>query len=68
MKPQLYRLQNLFSEVEVDENNWISRDQGLDPNSNEVCWGSEHGHLCFTRIAKLNELIDQNWISKAQLD
>jgi len=68
MVPRDGKLTYLVSEVEVDENNWISRDQGLDPSSNEVCWGSEHGHLCFTRIAELNELIDQNWISKAQLD
>lgn len=51
----------LVSEVEVDQNNWISRDRGFDPKTDKQIWGSEHGLLRFKRIEKLSTLIDDNW-------
>ena len=54
----------LVSEVEVNENTWISRDRGFDPETNEVKWGSEHGPLCFDRIQSFSETINPQWIQK----
>ena len=54
----------LISEVEVDQNSWISRDRGFDPETKQAIWGSEHGFLKFKRIQNLSEIIDHNWIQK----
>jgi|TARA_B100000524_G_C23605523_1_gene354233 CpeT protein len=62
--PRDGKMTYLVSEVEVDENRWISRDRGFDPESDEQCWGSEHGQLRFKRIQWLNETIQSEWISK----
>ena len=51
----------LVSEVEVDKNNWISRDRGFDPKTDKQIWGSEHGLLRFKRIENLTSLIQENW-------
>ena len=54
----------LVSEVEVNEDTWISRDRGFDPETNEVKWGSEHGPLCFDRIQNFSEIITPQWIQQ----
>ena len=51
----------LVSEVEVDQNNWISRDRGFDPKTDKQIWGSEHGLLRFKRIESLSKLIQDEW-------
>ena len=51
----------LVSEVEVDQNNWISRDRGFDPKTDKQIWGSEHGLLRFKRIESLSTLIQDDW-------
>ena len=51
----------LVSEVEVDQNNWISRDRGFDPKTDKQIWGSEHGLLRFKRIENLSTLIQDDW-------
>ncbi len=55
-----------MSEVEVDETNWISRDRGFDPESDQPRWGSEHGPLRFKRIENFSELITSSWILKKE--
>jgi CpeT protein len=61
--PRDGKLTYLVSEVEVDSVSWISRDQGLDPETNKVCWGSEHGYLSFERVDNLNHLINTDWLA-----
>lgn len=51
----------LVSEVEVDQDNWISRDRGFDPQTDEQIWGSEHGLLRFKRIESLSTVICNDW-------
>ena len=64
--PRDGKLTYLVSEVEVDEQNWISRDRGFDPETDEVRWGSEHGPLKFKRIADLSEMITPEWINEVK--
>ena len=54
----------LVSEVEINEDTWVSRDRGFDPETDEVKWGSEHGPLCFDRIEDFSEAIDHQWIQE----
>ena len=62
--PRDGKMTYLVSEVEVDQNCWISRDRGFDPETDAQCWGSEHGKLRFKRIEWLNETIENEWLSK----
>ncbi|BAZ37778.1 CpeT protein [Calothrix sp. NIES-4101] len=39
----------LVSEVELTENTWKSIDRGMDVNSHQQVWGSEHGCLQFEK-------------------
>lgn len=39
----------LVSNVEITESTWVSLDKGLDVNTNEQVWGSEHGSLRFEK-------------------
>lgn len=54
----------LVSEVLVDSERWISRDQGFDPTTDELKWGSEHGPLQFARVASFESDISDEWISR----
>ena len=63
--PRDGRMTYLVSEVEVDQNNWISRDRGFDPETDQQCWGSEHGHLRFKRNSYLDEIINEDWIKQS---
>ena len=60
--PRDGKLTYLVSEVEVNEQNWVSRDRGFDPTTDEVRWGSEHGPLKFKRIQDLSEMVTEQWI------
>ena len=64
--PRDGKITYLVSEVEVDETNWISRDRGFDPESDQPRWGSEHGPLRFKRIENFSELITSSWILKKE--
>ena len=59
--PRDGNLTYLVSEVEVDQDTWISRDRGFDPQTDEPKWGSEHGPLRFARVQTISELITPNW-------
>ena len=61
--PRDGKLTYLVSEVEVDQENWISRDRGFDPNTDEQIWGSEHGLLRFKRIQSFSEEINDEWLN-----
>ena len=50
-----------MSEVLVDHENWISRDQGFDPATDALQWGSEHGALRFKRIASYENEVAAEW-------
>jgi CpeT protein len=39
----------LVSDVEITESTWISLDKGLDVNTHQQVWGSEHGSLKFEK-------------------
>jgi CpeT protein len=52
----------LVSEVDVDATTWVSRDRGFDPNTNEQCWGSEHGPLRFKRVSFLGDSLKEDWL------
>ncbi len=39
----------LISDVEVTETTWMSLDRGMDINTHEQVWGSEHGPLKFDK-------------------
>ena len=60
--PRDGKLTYLISEVEVDGQNWISRDRGFDPKTDNQIWGSEHGFLRFKRVASLADGINDEWI------
>ena len=62
--PRDGKLTYLVSEVEVNEQNWVSRDRGFDPTTDEVRWGSEHGPLKFKRIQDLSEMVTEQWINE----
>jgi CpeT protein len=47
----------LVSEVEVTETTWMSCDRGMDVQTHEQIWGSEHGKLRFEKVQDFaNEL------------
>ncbi|BEV36092.1 chromophore lyase CpcT/CpeT [Synechococcus sp. M16CYN] len=56
----------LVSEVQVDQDNWISRDRGFDLETNQPRWGSEHGLLRFKRIKNISEIINSSWIQNKE--
>lgn len=62
--PRDGKLTYLVSEVEVDRENWISRDRGYDPETDSQMWGSEHGLLKFKRVAFLSDVIADEWITR----
>ena len=62
--PRDGKLTYLVSEVEVDQENWISRDRGYDPETDSQMWGSEHGLLKFKRVAFLSDVIADEWITR----
>ena len=62
--PRDGKLTYLVSEVEVNEQNWVSRDRGFDPTTDEVRWGSEHGPLKFKRIQDLSAMVTEQWINE----
>ena len=47
--PKQNRLTYLVSRVVLTDSAWVSLDQGLDVDSHEVVWGSEHGSLQFQK-------------------
>jgi CpeT protein len=63
--PRDGQLTYLVSEVQVDERSWVSRDQGFDPSTHARRWGSEHGPLCFERIASFGDALTQDWLCQA---
>ncbi|QNI53169.1 putative phycoerythrobilin:phycoerythrin lyase CpeT [Synechococcus sp. BIOS-E4-1] len=64
--PRDGKLTYLVSEVEVNEQSWVSRDRGFDPETDEVRWGSEHGPLKFKRVEDLSEMVTSEWIDKTK--
>lgn len=62
--PRDGKLTYLVSEVEVDQENWTSRDRGYDPETDSQMWGSEHGLLKFKRVAFLSDVIADEWITR----
>jgi len=60
--PRDGQLTYLVSEVDVNATDWISRDRGFDPDSDEQRWGSEHGPLRFKRISHLGDDLSLNWL------
>ena len=51
----------LISDVEVTQTTWMSLDRGMDINTHEQVWGSEHGPLRFEkRQSFANELPTAN--------
>ena len=61
--PRDGRLTYLVSEVDVNATDWISRDRGFDPDTDEQRWGSEHGPLCFKRVKYLGDELDHQWLT-----
>lgn len=59
--PRNGQLTYLISEVQVDNLRWNSRDQGFDPATNELIWGSENGPLKFERVASYEQEITAKW-------
>ena len=55
--PEDGKITYLVSEVEVNKNQWISRDRGYDPKNDQQIWGSEHGKLVFKRIESYSNQI-----------
>lgn len=64
--PRNGKLTYLVSEVLVDHQRWVSRDQGFDPATDELQWGSEHGPLCFERIGNYASTITAEWMRRAE--
>jgi len=60
--PRNGELTYLVSEVELGEDHWISRDRGFDPKTHTYRWGSEHGPLCFTRLARYGTHLTTDWL------
>jgi len=63
--PRDGRMTYLVSEVEINQQIWVSRDSGFDPETNQQRWGSEHGPLRFKRVADLGSNLDENWLQSA---
>lgn len=61
--PRDGKLTYLVSEVELSSSTWNSRDRGYDMETDEQCWGSEHGLLRFERVANLNFAINEQWVA-----
>ena len=62
--PRDGKLTYLVSEVEVNQETWVSRDRGFDPETDEVKWGSEHGPLKFKRIEDISDIVTSSWIEE----
>ena len=60
--PRDGKLTYLVSEVEFNQTNWISRDRGFDPETNEQVWGSEHGLLRFKRTSSFADENTNEWL------
>ena len=60
--PRDGQLTYLVSEVEMDEERWISRDRGFDPQTHAQRWGSEHGALRFRRTERYDQGIGPHWL------
>ncbi|MFL0754967.1 MAG: chromophore lyase CpcT/CpeT [Prochlorococcus sp.] len=63
--PREGKMTYLVSEVEFNEQIWVSRDSGFDPKTNEKLWGSEHGPLRFQRAANLGSHLTEGWLNYA---
>ena len=61
--PRDGKLTYLVSEVELDSSTWNSRDRGYDLETDEQCWGSEHGLLRFERVNDLSLDLDEDWLN-----
>ena len=61
--PRDGKLTYLVSEVELGAHHWNSRDRGFDPDTDEQCWGSEHGVLKFKRVLSLGDQLDFKWLN-----
>ena len=48
------------------QENWISRDRGFDPNTDEQIWGSEHGLLRIQKNHFSRKSADQNWLQNSK--
>lgn len=60
--PRDGKITYLISEVELGSDHWNSRDRGFDPDTDEQCWGSEHGMLKFKRVTSLGDHLDAKWL------
>lgn len=60
--PRDGRMTYLVSEVDVNAEDWVSRDRGFDPETDEQRWGSEHGPLRFKRVAFLGDDLNADWL------
>ena len=56
------RLTYLVSEIEFDEDHWVSRDRGFDPSTHTYLWGSENGPLHFSRSHRYGDHLDEAWL------
>lgn len=61
--PRDGKLTYLISEVVFDQHCWTSRDQGFDPQSDELIWGSEHGPLIFNRVLSCDSGFAATWLN-----
>ncbi|WP_025782476.1 CpcT/CpeT family chromophore lyase, partial [Candidatus Synechococcus spongiarum] len=64
--PRDGQLTYLVSEVEMDEERWISRDRGFDPRTHDQRWGSEHGALRFRRTGRYDQAVGPHWLQAAR--
>jgi len=63
--PRDGQLTYLISEVELNQEHWISRDRGFDPDTDAPIWGSDHGMLRFRRIRSIADQLDESWLRTA---
>ncbi len=52
----------LISEVEFDNQKWISLDKGFDISSDKQVWGSRNGSFKFKKVLSMGENLSKEWL------
>ena len=52
----------LVSNIQLNNSNWISLDQGFDTVTNQKVWGSENGPFMFKKVEDLGKDLVEEWL------
>ncbi len=56
----------LVSKVQLDYENWICSDLGLDIKTNQQIWGGRNGDHHFRRVSSLGDKLKEEWLRQSR--